>query len=272
MVFWKNDVVKLDDATLHCRRVGSGPSIVLAHGMTDNAVCWDRLAMRLAESYEVIAYDARGHGRSSPPRLVEPRDTAVADLMQLMRLLRLDCPVLLGHSMGAVTVALAAGRAPTLVRAVVMEDPPMPLVSGDESSAPPLERPSWIAWKRAVEAQRNLPSEEVERACRATRPGWHEEDLKGWVTAQQQVDPAIFDVTHPMHTEWTVGLENANCPYLLIAGERRLGSLVGPGEADKLRRTWKNGEFLRIPGAGHCVRRDRFELFYTAVSRFLLRV
>ncbi|MEH3076693.1 MAG: alpha/beta fold hydrolase [Quadrisphaera sp.] len=43
---------------------GAGPTVVLAHGLTDDAACWGTTARRLALEHDVLAYDARGHGDS----------------------------------------------------------------------------------------------------------------------------------------------------------------------------------------------------------------
>jgi pimeloyl-ACP methyl ester carboxylesterase len=68
-------------------------------------------------------YDARGHGYSDKPDGPYDLATHVADLVGLIRALGLEKPVLMGHSMGGGTVALAAATHPDLARAVILEDP-----------------------------------------------------------------------------------------------------------------------------------------------------
>ena len=67
---WSAGTVKLKNLTIHYYRGGADsrdrPPIVLAHGITDNGMCWNRLASVLSEDYDVIAIDARGHGRGLP--------------------------------------------------------------------------------------------------------------------------------------------------------------------------------------------------------------
>ena len=50
------------------RTVGSGPPVVLVHGMVNSSRHWQEVAMRLAEHYTVIAPDLIGHGDSATPR------------------------------------------------------------------------------------------------------------------------------------------------------------------------------------------------------------
>ncbi len=44
------------------------PAVVLVHGYPDSKEVWSRVAPRLAERFHVVAYDVRGHGRSTAPR------------------------------------------------------------------------------------------------------------------------------------------------------------------------------------------------------------
>jgi N-formylmaleamate deformylase len=102
--------------------------VLLAHGITDSAACWDRVAAGLAPSYDVIRYDARGHGASD--RATEYTvDSHVGDLIGMARAMRLDRPVLIGHSMGSVHAALAAAQLD--VRALILEDPHWPEIPED---------------------------------------------------------------------------------------------------------------------------------------------
>ena len=50
------------------RQEGSGPLIVLVHGITSSSATWERVMPALAERYTVIAPDLLGHGQSAKPR------------------------------------------------------------------------------------------------------------------------------------------------------------------------------------------------------------
>lgn len=89
-------------------RAGSGPPLVLVHGITESRRSWDPLVPRLAEHFDVVAADLRGHGESAK---VAPFDvgTLAEDLAGLTALLGLQRPYLVGHSLGAVVVSAMAG-------------------------------------------------------------------------------------------------------------------------------------------------------------------
>jgi len=47
-------------------RQGRGPSVLLIHGVGGDGRNWDPIAHRLAQRFDVVAMDLRGHGGSSP--------------------------------------------------------------------------------------------------------------------------------------------------------------------------------------------------------------
>jgi len=49
------------------RTGGDKPPLVIAHGVTDNGLSWSRFARAMENTYEVVLYDARGHGFSDAP-------------------------------------------------------------------------------------------------------------------------------------------------------------------------------------------------------------
>ena len=55
------------DASLHVEVTGEGPPLLFGHGMLCSCRMFDRIRPELARSYQVIAVDFRGHGRSSVP-------------------------------------------------------------------------------------------------------------------------------------------------------------------------------------------------------------
>ena len=50
------------------RIAGSGPALLLIHGIGDNSVAWEPVHSRLARRFTVIAPDLLGHGQSDKPR------------------------------------------------------------------------------------------------------------------------------------------------------------------------------------------------------------
>ena len=261
-----------DTILRYYRTEACGPPVVLAHGMTDNARCYERVIDHLAPKYEVIAYDARGHGGSGRIGGGVAPDAMVGDLAALIAALRLEQPVLVGHSMGAVTAALTAARNPELARGVVLEDPPLPLghTLGIDPGEPLLSSPRWRDWHQAVVEQRGWDLDRLLTLGRTQHPHWHPIDVAGWTEAHQQVDPAIFELRHPMHDAWHDELVGSlSCPLLLLLGDPQLGSLVDRTQSERLIELLPQAEIRAIPSAGHCIRRDQFPPFVAELDTFL---
>jgi pimeloyl-ACP methyl ester carboxylesterase len=105
---------------------GHGAPVVLLHGLTATrryVVMGSRLLER--SGHHVIAYDARGHGSSSPAasRTSYGYDDLVADLEGILDRLDVASAVLAGASMGAHTILRLALAHPERVRGLVVITP-----------------------------------------------------------------------------------------------------------------------------------------------------
>jgi len=81
---------------------GSGPVVILIHGITQNASDFKHLINRLKGRFRLIALDCRGHGASGKPE--DPASYGkqmVRDIETLLTKLDIDKAILLGTSMGA---------------------------------------------------------------------------------------------------------------------------------------------------------------------------
>jgi pimeloyl-ACP methyl ester carboxylesterase len=87
---------------LHIREwEGNKTPFVLLHGLSSNSRTWDAVAQQLAGAgHRVIAVDQRGHGQSDKPDDGYDFATITADLYQLLQVLNLNQPILVGQSWG----------------------------------------------------------------------------------------------------------------------------------------------------------------------------
>ncbi|MEJ7654220.1 MAG: alpha/beta hydrolase [Chloroflexia bacterium] len=110
---WRSEYVVVGGIRLHYTRTGgSKPPLVLAHGVTDDGLCWTPVAQALAAEYDVVMLDARGHGLSDAPEHGYGPAQQAGDLAGVIAALGLERPAVLGHSMGAATTLVAAGLYP----------------------------------------------------------------------------------------------------------------------------------------------------------------
>jgi N-formylmaleamate deformylase len=264
MTTWTRSTIDLSDTQIAYLEFGeSGTPLVCAHGLTDNAQCWLRTAQRLADAgYHVVTYDARGHGESSTPASGYTGRDLAGDLIGLIDALGLEQPLLLGHSMGAQTAALAAAGQPELARGLILEDPPWrPAPFQPDEQA--IEQ-----WRLGLQQARDHTDEEIVAAEGSAVVDWHPQDLGPWIESKREARPEIFEwFSQP--SDWRAILPAIRIPTLLICGDPALGAIVGPETAAEAGELCPNLQIAYIAGAGHSIRRDRFDPYMETMLQFL---
>jgi pimeloyl-ACP methyl ester carboxylesterase len=260
--------VQTGQVRLHYHRTGgSRPPVVLAHGITDNGLCWSRLARSLEAEYDLIMYDARGHGASDKPDGGYAYAQLAEDLAGLIRELDLGRPAVIGHSMGARTAAEAGAAHPDLIGRLVLEDPPWYVP--EERDTPERTAARAAAWRREHEERCADGRDQVRSYIRRVSPDWHDADVEPWIESQFQLDARVFDVVAESPAQWEQVAPRLKCPTLLVTGAPELGALVTAAVADQLASLCPDCRVASIAGAGHCIRRDRFDQYAEAVRAFL---
>lgn len=241
------------------RTGGTGPVVVLSHGLTDNGLCWSRLAVALQSEFDLVMLDARGHGESA--RLTDAPNDPARDIAEAIAALGLTRPIVMGHSVGARATAAYANAHPGQVARVVLEDPPfLPLADPAATEARRAKFRDQVARFQATSEA------EILAQGRAASPSWHDDDFPAWAAAKRQVDPAAF----PAYvTPWQEQIAHIDAPTLLIRGDAELGGLVTPALAAEAMALNANIRTAHIPGAGHNVRRENFPAYVSAVLAFL---
>jgi pimeloyl-ACP methyl ester carboxylesterase len=106
---------------LICESVGSGPPLVVLHGLFGSGGNWRGVARELAGSHTVHCVDLRNHGASPWADSMDYLEMA-GDVLQLMDRLGLERPAVLGHSMGGKTAMALALRYPQRVGRLIVVD------------------------------------------------------------------------------------------------------------------------------------------------------
>ena len=258
---WRRGTLDVSGGRLAYHRTGGdGPKLVLSHGLTDNGLCWARLATALAPQFDVIMLDARGHGESS--RIADgPHHDTGRDIAEAIGALGLVAPAVIGHSVGARAAALCAGTYPDLVSKAILEDPPfLPL-----ADSPTAEKRRGD-FRRHVEKFRAMSDAQITAAGKAQSPDWHEDDFHAWAASKKQVDPAAMP---EYNLPWQDSVARIMAPTLLIHGDQARGGIVSPEIAEEAQRINPRISVVQIRGAGHNIRRESFSEYLSAVQAFL---
>jgi pimeloyl-ACP methyl ester carboxylesterase len=107
------------------RQTGTGPDVVLLHGLGDSSIGWQFIEPGLVQAgFRVTVWDALGAGRSEKPAAGDYRIQAhVNRLVEMLDALEIREAVLVGHSLGGSAALLLAERNPERVRALCVIDP-----------------------------------------------------------------------------------------------------------------------------------------------------
>ena len=274
MKAWMQGHCESNGASLrYFRSGGELPPLVLVHGFTDNALYYSRLADLLSESFDVVAYDARGHGQSDRAGGRFNDDVRVADLLSIVTSLGLDRPALIGHSMGAATIALAAARYPELARAIVLEDPAwweIPVATAaDRAAIGSARHDRNAAWRADIARLQQGTWDEALAWRRADASGWSDDDVALSVASRFEVELDLFTYYPQEQAPWRESVAAWTCPALLVLGDNERGAIITLDQTAEAMRLNPLIQYAHISGAGHAVRYEQFAAFSDAVFRFL---
>ena len=245
---------------------GSGPPVVILHGLLGSARNWATISKHLAGAYRVLAVDLRNHGRS--PWADEMGYEAMAeDVAALIARLELAPAAIVGHSMGGkVAMELALSHGDAVARLVVVDIAP---VRYERSFAPYIE-----AMRRAdLSVDRRSDVEE------SLKPAVPDAGVRAFLLQNLVSSDGGF--------AWRINLPALSAEMEAIMGfptstsrtYEGLALLLSGGRSDYLRPEHRAGiqhlfpraEFEVIEDAGHWVHAERPAAFLEVLERFLER-
>ncbi|MGV0686812.1 alpha/beta fold hydrolase [Mycolicibacterium thermoresistibile] len=262
-----------DGVRLHAEVFGpaDAPPIVLAHGITCAIRVWAHQIAELADDYRVIAFDHRGHGRSSVPRRrwQYSLDHLASDLDAVLdaTLDPGERAVIAGHSMGGIAISSWAERYPERVSERAAAVALINTTTGDLlHNVQLLPVPDRFAAVRVRTASAVIKTVAGMPARLAAVPSRY---VVSMMAVGRDADPAITNFVHELFTEtppaardgWArtlvdamgprhIGLHNLTVPTLVIGSDRdRLLPLVS---SRRIAEAAPNlFDFVELPG-GHC--------------------
>ena len=253
--------VRLSHGHLAYHRLGHGEqTVVLLHGLGDSGLCWLRTAEALADRYELLLVDSRGHGKSSMPAPNQPDDPA-NDLTEFLDALGLDRVCVIGHSIGAVSAAMFAAAHNARVERLVLEDPPL----RDNAYRPsPAAAAGFSAQMASLQS---MDATELTAFGRRQHPTWDAAEFIAWADAKRQVNPEIIE--RYRFPAWQDVMRQIRMPTLVVHGAPGSDSAVSSERAHAMTALNANINTVSVADAGHNVRRENFTDYIEAVGAFL---
>jgi pimeloyl-ACP methyl ester carboxylesterase len=114
--------IQVNGADLYVEECGTGQPLVLLHGMMGTSGDWRHVfdLVELAQSFRVVALDARGHGRSTNPSGKFTFGGCARDVLAILDALSIDQAKAVGVSLGAKTLLHVATQAPARLEAMIL--------------------------------------------------------------------------------------------------------------------------------------------------------
>ena len=272
---WFDGYVTANGIRIHYYRTGGDkPQVVINHGAGDDGLCWTRVVKELEKVYDVILPDARGHGKSAPGRGDYSTKQRVADLVGLIQALKLDFPVVGGHSMGADTSMHLAAEYPQMLTGVFLEDPPIILPGETLGNAEQNVKAEDIGKMMAkfMRLFKLMPKFVGIRLARKASPTYPDDEIKPWINSKKRLS---FDFLNSM-TSMEMGLSDPfevfkkiTVPVLLFIGDREKMSIVSLEAAHEAARVNDKVQVVHLEGASHDIRRTRFDGYIPALKKYL---
>ena len=252
-----------------------GDSVVLLHGLMNNARYWEHVAGMLRPEYTVYAPDLRGHGESEHAPGGYLVWAFMMDLAALVRELDLEAFDLVAHSIGSrIAMAYARDHSHRLKHLVLADMGPEMAEQGARGI------------RRSTGEARSTPGFPTEDEALAhfaqQHPGRTREFLERQMASSLTLDeasgnlvfrfdPRINDATGraalvEIPFLWE-SLEHIKCPVLVIRGEK--SKVLSKEIADEMVRRLPNGRAVEIADAGHQIPLHQPEAFTAAVRDFL---
>lgn len=265
-----SEYVLSNRVNIHYYRTGGDkPPLVLAHGITDDGMCWSPIAEVLAYDFDVIMVDARGHGKSDAPDDGYTLQNLGVELADVVQALKLDKPLLLGHSMGAITALVAAGLYPSMPRAILLEDPPPFWMSAVGTSRDESFKIGFNTWIKSIKRKTR---EDLLSECREQNPAWSEAEIEPWINSKHRVSPkvtALIDPPDMISIDLPNLFKRITCPTLFISAEAKRGAISSEKDIAELKTYIPHMQVAHIADAGHSIRREQFAGYLESIQSFM---
>ena len=275
MAKWSDEFVSANGLQIHYYRTGGDkPQVVINHGAGDDGLCWTRVALELEKDYDVILPDARGHGKSGSGKKDYSTRQRVADLAGIIQALKLDRPVVGGHSMGADASIHLAANYPDLTRGIFLEDPPIFLpgeILGNGQQPLKMEDAGKMM-ARFMRIFKLMPRFIGVRMARKASPTYPDNEIFPWVDSKKQTSLDFLNslasmdmmASNPFEAFQKIGV-----PILLFIGDKEKMSIVSQETARKIASENPRVRVVHLAGASHDIRRTRFDGYVPALKEFL---
>ena len=269
------------------------PVLLMVHGVTDNGLCWTTLTLKLQDLFDIYMLDARGHGLSDPFTTGDNGETLIKDVVEFVKVMKFNKPILMGHSMGAATVMRVGAEYPEIGKAIIMLDPLLgPRMGGPSNVArgipnrtpqPSAATPqpgtpnnrlsvSMFGSPETLAAQNNYNWDDLIATGRRQFPLWGQKDIEYWALSKKQYHgPYSSEASQAMSGTMNIGnsLSKITVPAIILKAD---ASAEIRKSNDDAAAAMPKGKLIHIDGAAHNLHHDKLERTTEVLKDFLSKL
>jgi pimeloyl-ACP methyl ester carboxylesterase len=269
--------VEVEGHQMHCLKAGSGPELILLHGLLGTASTWELTIPSLAAESTIYAVDALGIGESERVAGIDATLEAQASrIVKFMDASAIRSADFLATSHGGAVALMLAANYPARVRSLVLHAPANPF----SDLADPLVRfylsglGTWFAHRVATLPE---PMQALALGRMYGDPKQLREGSLGKYINSLRIPGTVAHVLNILRTWFDdmgrleLALQRVRrFPTLLLWGDR--DRAVSLESAQELRRCFDRADLVELPGTGHLPYEECPETLTRLVNSFLLRM
>ncbi|MGI8755520.1 MAG: alpha/beta fold hydrolase [Acidimicrobiales bacterium] len=273
----EHDLDTPDGGTIHALERGEGRPLVLLHGVTLRSDVWAPQFHLMADRYRIVAADLRGHGRSQAGTDGYGLGPLAADVATLLEALDLHDAIVVGHSMGGMTLMEFCGDHPAVlaerVAGLVF------LATAANAVVPPyaagLLRAVLGRGQGRLDRGRPLPTRatvttRMARLAFGDRPSAKAVGIVVEMGQSMAPEALVPSLTKLLDHDARQALRATHTPSLVVVGTRDLLTPVPAGR--NLARQLPHADFVVLPRAGHQLMQERPNELAELIDAFAARL
>ena len=238
------------------------PWVVFSNALGTNLSLWDNQAALLKSRFRILRYEQRGHGDSDMPPAGTNFDDLAGDLISLLDYFNMDKAILIGVSMGAMTVLRCAARVPSRCHGVI--------ACNGQWASPAGARQIWQE-RFAVINQDGMKALAQATASRWTRPDFRARQPEIFAHMEEMVARTpkagyIGCATALQNFDFRRDYPGLSMPVLYLAGAQD-GDF--PEIMKRMAEDTPQGVYREIDNCGHLPNLEQPEAFNRVVAEFI---
>lgn len=249
----------------------NGKNVMLFHGWGSSIAFWsEQIPLLIDMGYRVIAFDARGHGKSDKPRQGYNLDRLRQDFIEFQQELNLDEWAVVGHSAGGGVAQITYYDYPQQTKALILIDTSYTIVKTFQQKLfwsllrTPLDFALNPIFRWSVRRISNLSVPLI--ASIMNKPV---ATVRAWVHDLQVVPNYVIlgEIKEIVKYNLRDRLSEINCPTCLICGD--LDTITPVSMMREMQQKISNAELHVIQNAGHFSLITRSEQVNGCIKQFL---